>query len=276
MGRVPLVHFSTDYVFDGLGHRPWREDDRANPLSAYGASKLAGEEAVRAARGPHLIVRTSWVYAATGTNFLRTIARKAREWKELRIVADQFGAPTSARVIAEVVAGIVGASGAPIAERFAAAGGIVNVAASGETSWHGFAVAIVEGLKARNVKLAVESLTPIGTEDYPTKAKRPANSRLDLTRLQQVFGIDTMKWDVALQFELDLLAKEFTSLADHQYGWSVAFGLFRDRGWSKLAYQFGHELGHVTANSWQGNAKPARPRQWLEEAMVEALSLHGL
>jgi dTDP-4-dehydrorhamnose reductase len=213
VGGVPLVHFSTDYVFDGLGHRPWREDDRANPLSVYGASKLAGEEAVRAARGPHLIVRASWVYAATGTNFLRTIARKAREWKELRIVADQFGAPTSARVIAEVVAGIVGASGAPLAERFAAAGGIINVAASGETSWHGFAVAIVEGLKARNVKLAVENLTAIGTEDYPTKAKRPANSRLDLTRLQQVFGIDTMKWDVALQFELDLLAKEFAALS---------------------------------------------------------------
>lgn len=202
---VPLIHFSTDYVFDGLGDRPWREDDHANPLSAYGASKLAGEEAVRAAHGPHLIVRTSWVYASTGTNFLRTIASMARQQKELRIVADQFGAPTSAWLIADVVARIIGVSRTPIAQRFAAAGGIVNVAAAGETNWHGFAVKIVKGLKARNVKLAVKNLIPIETEDYPTKAMRPANSRLDLTRLKQVFGIETMKWDMALQFELDRL-----------------------------------------------------------------------
>lgn len=210
---IPLIHFSTDYIFDGSGYLPWREEDRANPLSAYGASKLAGEEAVRAACGPHLIVRTSWVYAAAGTNFLRTIASLARGRKELRIVADQFGAPTSARAIADVVAGIIGASGPPIAERFAAAAGIVNVATSGETSWHGFASAIVDGLKARNVIVAVENLTPIETKDYPSKAKRPSNSRLDLTRLKQVFGIETMRWDVALQIELDRLAKEFAALS---------------------------------------------------------------
>ena len=205
---VPLIHFSTDYVFDGSGERPWREDDRTGPLSAYGASKLAGEDAVRAAGGMHLIIRTSWVYAAKGANFLRTIVRLAAERKELRIVADQYGAPTSAEVIADAVAGIVAAGGPPLAERFAAAGGLVNVATSGVTSWHGFAVAIVDGLKARGVPLAVGDVVPIRTEDYPTKAKRPANSRLDLSRLKRVFGIETPAWDAALTVELDRLGAE--------------------------------------------------------------------
>jgi dTDP-4-dehydrorhamnose reductase len=207
---VPLIHFSTDYVFDGAGERPWREDDPTNPLSAYGASKLAGEDAVRSAGGPHLIIRTSWVYAASGTNFLRTIARLAKERIELRIVADQFGAPTSARLIAKVVADIVSADDRPLADRFAASGGLVNVAASGQASWHGFAAAIVEGLKARGAALAVESIVPIATRDYPAKARRPTNSRLDLTRLKDVFGIDTPKWDAALASELDRLAVEMT------------------------------------------------------------------
>jgi dTDP-4-dehydrorhamnose reductase len=205
---VPLVHFSTDYVFDGSGERPWREDDRTGPLSAYGASKLAGEDAVRAAGGTHLIIRTSWVYAAKGANFLRTIVRLAAERKELRIVADQCGAPTSAEVIAEAVSGILAAGGAPLAVRFAAAGGLVNVATSGVTSWHGFAVAIVDGLKVRGVPIAVGDVVPIRTEDYPTKAKRPANSRLDLSRLKRVFGIETPAWDAALTVELDRLSAE--------------------------------------------------------------------
>jgi dTDP-4-dehydrorhamnose reductase len=206
--NVPLIHFSTDYIFDGADTRPWREDDPARPLSAYGASKLAGEEAVRSAGGPYLIVRTSWVYAATGSNFLRTIARLASERKELRVVADQFGAPTSARLIADAVAGIIGTDNVLLADRFTASGGVVNVAASGETSWHGFAMAIVEGLRARGVELAVESIVPIATKDYPTKAKRPENSRLDLTRLRRVFRIDTPTWDQALAVELNHLANE--------------------------------------------------------------------
>jgi dTDP-4-dehydrorhamnose reductase len=205
---VPLVHFSTDYVFDGSGERSWREGDRTGPLSAYGASKLAGEDAVRAAGGTHLVVRTSWVYAAKGANFLRTITRLAGERRELRIVSDQFGAPTSAGVIADAVVGIVAGGLSSLAQRFAAADGLVNVAAAGETSWHGFAVAIVDGLKARGLPLAVENIVPIRTEDYPTKAKRPANSRLDLTRLKRVFGIETAKWEAALEVELDRLAGE--------------------------------------------------------------------
>jgi dTDP-4-dehydrorhamnose reductase len=205
---VPLIHFSTDYVFNGSGRRPWREDDRTGPLSVYGASKLAGEDAVRAAGGPHLIIRTSWVYAATGANFLRTVARLAQERAQLRIVADQFGAPTSARLIAGAVAGIIATTNAALAERFAAAGGVVNLAASGETSWHGFAVAIVDGLKARGVALAVDAVVPIATADYPTKARRPTNSRFDLMRLRQVFGIELPGWNEALATELDRLAEE--------------------------------------------------------------------
>jgi dTDP-4-dehydrorhamnose reductase len=204
---VPLIHFSTDYVFDGGGFRPWREGDPTGPLSVYGASKLAGEDAVRAAGGAHLVIRTSWVYAAEGANFLRTIGRLARERAELRIVADQFGAPTSAALIADAVSPIVATKGTALADRFAAAGGLVHIAASGETSWHGFAAAIVDGLRTRGVALAATRVTPIATADYPTKARRPANSRLDLTRLKQAFGIETLQWQDALARELDRLAK---------------------------------------------------------------------
>jgi dTDP-4-dehydrorhamnose reductase len=203
---VPLIHFSTDYVFDGGGTRAWREDAATGPLSVYGASKLAGEDAIRSAGGPHLIVRTSWVYAAAGANFLRTIARLARERDELGIVADQIGAPTSAQLIADAVAKIVGKGGPPFVEQLHASHGLVKVAAAGESSWHGFATAIIEGLKARHVTLRVQTVRPIRTQDYPTKAKRPANSRFDLTRLREVFGVETPDWHLALARELDVLA----------------------------------------------------------------------
>jgi dTDP-4-dehydrorhamnose reductase len=205
---IPLIHFSTDYVFDGAGSRPWREDDCPHPLSIYGASKLAGEEAVRAANGPHLIIRIQWVYAARGKNFLRTIARLASERKELRVVDDQYGAPTSAHLIAEVVTTIVHPDSVPLAERFAAARGLIHVAASGVTTWHYFAIAIVEGLKCRGVPLVVESIVPIATSEYPTKAKRPANSLFDLNRLKEVFAMETPDWTELLGAELDLVAHE--------------------------------------------------------------------
>ncbi len=202
--RVPLVHFSTDYVFDGRGEAPWRENSRPAPLSVYGASKLAGEDAVRAADGPHLIVRTSWVYAATGANFLTTIARAARERTELKVVADQIGAPTSAQVIADAISGILASCGTDLVR----GEGLVNIAASGEVSRHGFAVRIVDGLRARGIRLAVQSIVPLLTEEFPAKAKRPCNSRLDLTRLNDVFGLITPSWTDALDAELDLLAQE--------------------------------------------------------------------
>jgi dTDP-4-dehydrorhamnose reductase len=201
--RVPLVHFSTDYVFDGSGDKPWREDSPTSPLSFYGASKLAGDTAVQAAGGPHLIVRTSWVYAASGANFLRTIARLAGERKELRVVADQIGAPTTASVIADAVASIVRSNLSNLEGLFVRNGAVVNLVCTGETSWHGFASAIVAGLKSRGVRLAVETIIPIATADFPTKAIRPGNSRLDLTRLKNQFGVTPPAWQDALIPELD-------------------------------------------------------------------------
>ena len=158
-----------------------------------------------------MIIRTQWVYAAKGANFLRTIVRLASQRRELRIVADQYGAPTSARIIADVVASIIGPNPVPLLERFRQADGLVHVAASGETTWHGFARTIVDGLRARAVELGVESVIPIRTTEYPTRARRPTNSRLDLARLRTVFGISTPTWDEALAVELDGLAKEMTS-----------------------------------------------------------------
>jgi dTDP-4-dehydrorhamnose reductase len=208
--RVPLIHFSTDYVFDGEGTAPWREDSTAKPLSVYGASKLAGEEAIQKAGGSYLIVRTSWVYAASGANFLRTIARLARERKELQIVADQVGSPTSARTIADVIEQLLQKNKANLAGSFADAGGFVHIACAGETSWHGFAEAIVEGLKSRGVALDVKVIAPIKTRDYTAKASRPINSRLDLSRLRTKFGIVTPFWVDALAVELDQLAAEMS------------------------------------------------------------------
>ena len=146
---VPLIHFSTDYVFNGAGQRAWREDDEVQPLSAYGSSKLAGEKAVRAAGGISLIIRTSWVYAARGANFLRAITRMARERKELRIVTDQIGAPTSAAVISDGVIKMLSGGLDQFRSRCGETNGLVNLVASGETSWHGFASAIVEGLEGK-------------------------------------------------------------------------------------------------------------------------------
>jgi dTDP-4-dehydrorhamnose reductase len=207
--NVPLVHFSTDYVFDGSGETPWREEDRCHPLSSYGRSKWEGEKRIQAFGASHLIIRTSWVYAAEGSNFLRTINRLARERDELRVVADQFGAPTSARTIAEAVAMILArsASAAELVKEFAAAQGLVHVTNSGSTSWHGFASAIVDGLKARGQPVKASAVQAITTKDFPTKAVRPANSRLDLSRLRQVFGVTTPPWQQALGREFDILVQ---------------------------------------------------------------------
>ncbi|MCP3472171.1 dTDP-4-dehydrorhamnose reductase [Bradyrhizobium sp. CCGUVB1N3] len=203
--HVPLIHFSTDYVFNGSGTEPWREDSATGPLSAYGASKLAGDTAIADSGAPHLIVRTSWVYAASGANFLKTIARLAKERKELRIVADQIGAPTSAKTIADVVANIIPRDRSGMDSVFERRKGVVNVVCAGETSWHGFAAAIVAGLKARGADLLVETINPIRADEFPVKATRPANSRLSLERLRRDFGLETPTWQRALERELDIM-----------------------------------------------------------------------
>ncbi|MGY3560518.1 dTDP-4-dehydrorhamnose reductase [Bradyrhizobium sp. USDA 4463] len=198
---VPMIHVSTDYVFDGSGTAPWREDSVPNPLSVYGMSKHAGDAAVAAAGGAHLIARTSWVYAARGANFLNTMIRLATEREELRVVADQVGAPTSARVIAGTLDAIIGSAGGDLTALLHDRGGVLNVACSGETSWHGFATAIVEEMRARGRTLACRRIVPIGAVDYPTKAVRPANSRLNLARLRERFGVTPPDWRAALAQE---------------------------------------------------------------------------
>jgi len=195
---VPLVHYSTDYVFDGSGTRPYRPDDATAPLGVYGASKLAGEEAIRAAGGRHLIFRTAWVYAVHGQNFLRTMLRVGAERDVLRVVADQVGTPTPAALIADVTAQILRADDG--------ASGTWHLTATGETSWHGFAQAIFEGAVERGLIARAPTVEAITTADYPTPAKRPAYSRLDTTTLERDFGIALPEWQAALGGVLDTLA----------------------------------------------------------------------
>ena len=195
---VPLVHYSTDYVFDGEGTRPYRPDDATAPLGIYGATKLAGEEAIRAAGGRHLIFRTAWVYGPRGKNFLRTMLRAGAERAVVRVVADQIGTPTPAALVADVTARILQAGGA--------ASGTWHLTAAGETSWHGFAEAIFEGALARRLITRAPKIEAITTADYPTPAKRPAYSRLDVASLERDFAITLPQWGDALGEVLDVLA----------------------------------------------------------------------
>ena len=198
-----LIHYSTDYVFDGRRRSPYPEDAPANPVSAYGASKAAGEAAVRAAGVPHLIVRTSWVYAAAGRNFLLTMLRLGRERDVISVVDDQVGAPTPASVIAATtVAVIAGTRGEP-ARFLETAGGTVNVTCRGATSWYGFAREIFRQAARHGMPLSVRELRPIPTEAYPVPARRPANSRLDLRRLRDRFGVVPPHWRTALTQVMD-------------------------------------------------------------------------
>lgn len=192
-----LVHYSTDYVFDGRGTRPYREDDPASPLGVYGASKLAGEQAVQASGARHLLFRTAWVYAAHSHNFLRTMLRLGAEREVLRVVADQVGTPTPAALIADVTAHALG--------QLPARSGIWHLTAGGQTSWHGFAEAIFAGAAARGLLPRAPRVEPITTADYPTPAARPAYSVLDTTRLRADFGIALPSWQDGLGRVLDEL-----------------------------------------------------------------------
>lgn len=193
-----LVHYSTDYVFDGKKSVAYTEDDATNPAGAYGRSKLAGEEAVRASGADHLIFRTSWVYAARGKNFLKTILRLAAEREELRIVVDQIGAPTWARLIAETTA-LALQQDLTRRKNGSFSSDTCNLTAAGETSWHGFASAIVAGAQASGAQLKCRSITPITTADYPLPAARPANSRLSGARLKERYELEMPGWDACMQ-----------------------------------------------------------------------------
>lgn len=193
-----LVHYSTDYVFDGSGTVPYPEDAATAPLGVYGASKLAGEQAIRHSGARHAILRTAWVYAPEGRNFLLTMLRLAGERDELRVVADQRGTPTPAWLIADATVAML--------RQGIVESGTWHLTAAGETTWHGFAEAIFAGAVRRGLLAHAPTVVPIGTADYPTPAHRPAYSVLDTSRLQHEFDIQLPDWREALDSTLDQLA----------------------------------------------------------------------
>ena len=191
-----VLHFSTDYVYPGTGTAPYTEDAPTGPLGVYGASKLAGEQALAASGATHIILRTSWVYGATGKNFLLTILRVAREKEQMNIVADQHGAPTWSRDLARLAATILEA--APDAEAAAAFQGIYHAAGGGETTWFGFASEALRQRRLMEPQVHFAELVPIPTAAYPTPAQRPANSRLDCRKLESTFGFQFPAWEESL------------------------------------------------------------------------------
>lgn len=185
-----LIHYSTDYVFDGTKLSPYSEEDIPNPVSVYGRTKLAGERAIQAVDGQYLILRTSWVYGLRGRNFLLTMRRLLQERQEISVVSDQYGAPTWSRLIAEVTGHIVAKSNPEWQEN-----GVFHLTASGQTTWHEFAQAIAESMASQTKVLA------IATQDYPTPAKRPHNSRLSTQKLCSAFDLVMPAWNSESQFQ---------------------------------------------------------------------------
>ncbi|MGH8027435.1 MAG: dTDP-4-dehydrorhamnose reductase [Pseudoxanthomonas sp.] len=190
-----LVHYSTDYVFDGGASRPYREEDATAPLGVYGRSKLAGEQAIKESGCRHLIFRTAWVYGTYGANFMRTMLRLGAERDELRVVADQLGTPTPARLIADVTAAVLRVN--------SARSGVWHLTATGQTSWHGFATEIFRRASGNGLIDRIPCVIPIAASEYPTPAKRPQYSCLDTTRLREDFGVDLPDWKLALEQVLD-------------------------------------------------------------------------
>ena len=202
--NAALIHYSTDYVFDGRKAEPYREDDEAAPINVYGRTKLAGELGVMAAGATHLIFRTSWVYGSRGRNFLLTMLRLAKERKELKVVDDQFGAPTSARLIAEATAAAIARNfvdGKLDLDRVGEMGGLYHLTAAGRTTWYGFAQAILAG------KAGMAKVSPIPTSGYPTPARRPQNSMLDNSKLEKQFGFSLPDWKTGLTLCLEELER---------------------------------------------------------------------
>nr|WP_315182680.1 dTDP-4-dehydrorhamnose reductase [uncultured Albidiferax sp.] len=190
-----LVHYSTDYVFDGSGSQPWQESDTTGPLSVYGQTKLEGEQRIQAAGAKHLIFRTSWVYAARGGNFAKTMLRLAKEREQLTVINDQFGAPTGAELLADVTAHALRAAMAT-----PSLAGLYHLAAAGVTTWHGYArYVLAHAQQAGSVlKTGPEAVVAIPTAAFPTPAQRPLNSRLDTHKLQAAFGLTLPDWQTGV------------------------------------------------------------------------------
>jgi dTDP-4-dehydrorhamnose reductase len=212
---VPMVHFSTDYVFDGSGSDPWVEADPMNPLSVYGASKLAGERALAASGAAHFIFRTSWVFGTHGKNFLLTILKLAREREELKIVDDQYGAPTWSRNLAQLSAQSVAYCEAEARrnrvrpdEALQTIGGIYHACSGGFTSWFGFATEILRIEQAAHPGRVLARLTPIDSAAYPTAAERPKNSRLSCEKLRRAMGFEMPSWEEATAQAIQHLSPE--------------------------------------------------------------------
>jgi dTDP-4-dehydrorhamnose reductase len=187
-----LVHYSTDYVFGGSGNRPWAETDTPAPLSVYGRTKLEGERLIQAACAQHLIFRTSWVYAARGTNFAKTMLRLAQERERLTVIDDQFGAPTGAELIADLTAHAIRQC-----LRQPHDAGLYHLAASGETSWHGYANQVLACARLMHsaIKIKATEVVAVPSSAFPTAARRPLNSRLDTTKLQHRFRLALPRWE---------------------------------------------------------------------------------
>ena len=201
-----LIHYSTDYVFDGTKQNPWVETDEANPLGVYGRTKLEGDRAIEASACDHLIFRTSWVYGARGKNFLLTMLKLGNERPEIRIVDDQIGSPTSSECIAQATACVLAQLVTTEGFRIEGRSGVYNLACGGEASWFRFAEAIFSRAQASLLR-ASPKLIPIPTSEYPTAAKRPANSRLSSQRLAETFGLRLPHWEQALDLVMETLTE---------------------------------------------------------------------
>ncbi len=190
-----MVHYSTDYVFDGSGDRPWQEGDATGPLSVYGRTKLEGEQLVAGHSPRHLIFRTSWVYAARGGNFAKTMLRLAKERDRLTVINDQFGAPTGAELLADVTAHAIRET-----LREPAKAGLYHLVAGGETTWHGYARFVIEQARQAGVDLKAlpDAIDPVATSAFPTPAQRPHNSRLNTAKLQSTFGLVLPHWEAGV------------------------------------------------------------------------------
>jgi dTDP-4-dehydrorhamnose reductase len=204
--RSLLVHYSTDYVFDGTREGAYVETDATNPLNVYGQSKLAGDEAIQAVGGDYLILRTSWVYGSRGANFLLTMLRLARERSELRIVDDQAGAPTSSECIAQATSQMLAQVLTPKGGGLQGRSGVYNLTCTGSSTWYGFACVLLNRISASS-GVPMPKMVPIPTSEFPRPAKRPANSRLSGQKVEEIFGVNMPAWEDALGLVIESLGE---------------------------------------------------------------------